>query len=155
MILYAVGDAPENYGLQLGALLDTAQNPLAVYLTEAGQQLFPYLHPVNPLSVTDAPVYLAQPLDGAATPLLVTDDGQTVAALWRDNQGRQTLALTLAQHSELMHTLLLGYGLVNWVTRGLFLGERHVYLSGQIDDIFNANLLWDVATQAKVPRAIG
>jgi len=38
--------------------------------------------------------------------------------------------------SSRSHSLALSYGLLNWVTGGLFLGERHVYMAPQVDDIF-------------------
>jgi hypothetical protein len=53
---------------------------------------------------------------------------------------------TISQGRTALHTLLLGFGTVNWVTRGLFLGKRRVYLNIQVDDIFTSNSLWDIAT---------
>src|SRR5581483_9263561 len=35
----------------------------------------------------------------------------------------------------------LAYGLINWVTKGLFVGERHVFLSAQVDDVFIPNFI--------------
>ncbi|MEZ4728935.1 MAG: hypothetical protein R3E79_17520 [Caldilineaceae bacterium] len=143
LILYALGGSPENYGIRLGELVSTVGVSLPLSFTAAGRQLFAYLHHDNPILVNSAPVYLAEPLTEATTPLLVTQNGQTVAAVCRCADGRETLALTMAHGPSLLHTLLLGYGLVTWVTRGIFLGARCIYLSIQIDDIFNQNYLWD------------
>ncbi len=148
LILYAIGGAPETYGLQTGGLLNTTEVALPVAFTEAGRQLFAYLNHANGVTIEGVPVYLAQPTDDATVPLLVTSAGQTVAALHRAPDGREILVLTVAHGPTQVHTLLLGYGLINWVTRGLFLGERRVYLSIQVDDIFNRNLLWDPKTAA-------
>ena len=34
------------------------------------------------------------------------------------------------------------YGIVNWATRGLFVGERHIYASPQVDDGFIDDERW-------------
>ena len=36
----------------------------------------------------------------------------------------------------------LAYGLIDWVSGGIFLGQRHVYMSPQIDDILNPQGVW-------------
>ena len=64
--------------------------------------------------------------------------------------GREALALTFAQAPYAFHTLQLGYGLVSWATRGLFVGERHAYLCAQIDDLFLASVIYP-ATGADLP----
>jgi len=38
--------------------------------------------------------------------------------------------------------------LVNWVTKGLMLGERHAYLAPQADDLFISDSIWQVTTPA-------
>jgi hypothetical protein len=143
LILYALGGSPEDYGLQLDELVSTVGVPLPLSLTGAGRQIFDYLNYDKPIMVSSAPVYLAEPSDEATLPLLVTQSGHTVAALHQCTNGRETLALTMAHGPSLLHTQLLGYGLVSWVTRGLFLGERRLYLNIHIDDIFNQNYLWE------------
>ena len=50
--------------------------------------------------------------------------------------------LTFAQATYVFHTLQLGYGLVSWATRGVFVGEHHAYLSAQIDDLFLASTIY-------------
>jgi hypothetical protein len=44
-----------------------------------------------------------------------------------------------------LHTELLSYGLINWVTRGRFLGERHVNMNYQPDDLFIEDDVWNPA----------
>jgi hypothetical protein len=65
--------------------------------------------------------------------------------------GRQTLALTFDSNQYLTHHLVLGYDLVSWVTRGIFLGERHAYLSPQVDDLFLHNTMWSPTTPCGTP----
>ena len=45
-----------------------------------------------------------------------------------------------------MPYLQLAYGLVSWATRGLFVGERHVYAVPQIDDLFLASTIFTGGT---------
>ena len=45
-----------------------------------------------------------------------------------------------------MPYLQLAYGLVSWATRGLFVGERHVYAVPQIDDLFLASTIYTGGT---------
>jgi hypothetical protein len=40
----------------------------------------------------------------------------------------------------------MAYGLINWVTKGIFLGEYHVYSAPQVDDIFMKNDEWASTT---------
>ncbi|MCB0064119.1 MAG: hypothetical protein KDE19_18475, partial [Caldilineaceae bacterium] len=146
LALYAIGGSPEDYGVQLGAMQATDVTSLPVYLTEAGRALFPYLNAEHPILVQFVPVYPAQSATPNTIPLLLTKGGDTVAALSITEDGRETLAVTFAHTTTALHTHLLGYGLINWVTRGLFVGERHIYLNVQVDDIFNRNTLWDTTT---------
>jgi hypothetical protein len=45
---------------------------------------------------------------------------------------------------------------VNWVTRGLFLGERHIYLGAQVDDLFLPDEIWTPSTPCGTdPEATG
>jgi len=137
------GGLPDDYGLALEGGLDTTEAPLQVSLTDAGRRVFWYLNPATPIGLNYTWLYLAHPVDANTTPLLQAPGGYTVAALRRYADGRENLALTMAHNPNLTHSLLLGYGLVNWVSRGLFLGERHVYLNPQVDDIFIRDKIWD------------
>lgn len=145
VVLYAVGVTPEDYGIQRDEFIDTSVRALSLSFTERGRQLFPYLNHEAGLQVQGAPLYPAQPTDPATIPLLLTPSGETAAILRRECDGCEVLALTIGHTPDLRHTWLLGYGLINWVTRGLFIGERRIYLTLQIDDIFNRNELWNPA----------
>lgn len=128
--------------------VDTTTSPLDVPFSAAGKSAFSsYLNTATPVSIKNAYTYLAQPLDdGNTTPLLSDGAGNALAAVRSYSDGRQALALTFDSNPHLLHTLVLSYGLVNWVTKGLFLGERHVYLSAQVDDLFIDNTLWPATT---------
>ena len=154
-------------GFQWGTAIDTSQSPVTVQLTFIGQLVFPYLnsatpiqigtggnkksysYPVyspNPLQIQNAYTYLAKPLDASTTPLAVDAKGNAVAAIHRFADGRESLALTFDSNPNLLHNQLFSYGVINWVNKGLFLGERHVYMSAQIDDLFIPDTRWTAQT---------
>ena len=43
---------------------------------------------------------------------------------------------------SLLHSMALYYGVFNWVTKGVFIGEHRVYFSPQNDDLFLPNRLF-------------
>jgi len=136
--------APDNYGLNLVTYQDTTTTPLTATLTTAGKQIFPYLNPNSPVTFKYAWVYLATVVSPTVTtPLLVTPQGYAIASITKYPDGRQNLAVTAANAPFLVHSLLLSYGVVNWVTKGLFLGERHVNLDTQVDDLLIDDDMWD------------
>jgi len=140
---YPAGE-PDNYGLTPIAAADTSITPINASLTAAGQQLFSYLNPANPVAIKNAWTYLVKPIAPAnPVPLLTTADGYTIASVYTYPDGRQNLAITTDGNPDLTHTLLLGYGVINWVSKGVFLGERKVYLNAQPDDLMIPDDLWD------------
>jgi hypothetical protein len=135
------------YGLTTPAgEISTDSTPLNASFTTAGAQIFDYLNTATPISIKNAYTYLSLPAPAnGAIPLLVTADNKAIVSTYT-GAGWENLAITADENPELTHTLLLGYGVVNWVTRGVFLGERKIYLSAQPDDVFIPDDLWDPAT---------
>jgi hypothetical protein len=136
--------APDDYGLNLVTQQDTLTTPLTATLSTAGRAVFPYLHATNPVTFKGAWVYLATKRDANVTPLLTTSNGYVIASTRTYTDGRENLAVTAANNPFLLHSQLLSYGLINWVTRGVFLGERHVSVNVQIDDLLIESDMWDV-----------
>jgi len=131
-------------------------NPVAVTYTTGttgGQGIFGgYATTTAPLTVQNAYVYQATPLaDGNSTPLLKDASGNALAVLHTYATGRKSLALSFDSNASLVHTLALSYGLVNWVTQGTFLGERHIYLGGQVDDMYINDDHWLPSTACGTP----
>lgn len=129
------------YGLAPVSVMAASATPLPIRLTTAGQAIFPYLKPTNTIPAPYSAAYMAAPAPAAGevtTPLL-TVNGHTVGAYHRKADNREYLALTVDHNPYVMHSMALHYGLFNWVTRGIFLGFRRVYLSPQNDDLFLAS----------------
>ncbi len=127
--------------------LDTTTTPITTSLTSQGHSAFSYMNESGTVTIQNAYTYLAQPLtDGGTIPVLTDANGNALAAIRTTSDGRQVLSQTFDGNSNLVHTLVLSYGLVNWVTKGLFLGERHVYVSAQSDDHFIDDNVWPPTT---------
>jgi hypothetical protein len=108
--------------------------------------VFGYLNPTAPIAIKGAWTYLVKPTaTGNPVSLLNTADGYSLASIYTYPDGRQNLAITTDGNPELTHTLLLGYGVINWVSKGFFLGERKVYLNAQPDDVMIGDDIWDPA----------
>ncbi|TMQ56943.1 MAG: T9SS type A sorting domain-containing protein [Candidatus Eisenbacteria bacterium] len=136
-IAYALPTADLGYGPATG--VDATTSPISAQLTPAGQSVFPYVNAANPIVITKAWTYLA-PAAGTGTNVLLSDtQGDALALVRTYPDGRQVLSQTFDGNFFLVHSLALAHGLMNWVTGGLFLGERHIYVSPQIDDIFIDN----------------
>jgi hypothetical protein len=118
--------------------------------TSAGAAAFPYVNPLGSLQINNAYTYRARVTAGdTTTSVLLNDaagDALAVVHTYPTQGSRQTLALTFDSAGYLLHGQVLGYGLVNWVTKGLFLGERHAYLAPQPDDLLINDSVWQPTT---------
>jgi hypothetical protein len=121
---------------------DTGASPINATLTSAGQAVFPYVNAANPIPITLAWTYLTTAADASVTPLLVDGAGHVLMSTRIGPDGRETLAMTYDSNPYLLHEVILAHGLVEWVTKGIYLGEYRVYLTPQIDDLYNDNDLW-------------
>lgn len=138
------GTFPESYGVSFAGAKDTTAAPYPVGLTAAGAAVFGTLKPDVSVPVRYAYAYLATPTPGGgATPLVTDAAGNALAVTSTSADGRERLALTVAHNPYLLHTQLLGYDLLRWVTKGVFLGQRQFYLGIDQDDWFSATDRWD------------
>ncbi|THF87394.1 hypothetical protein E7T09_09705 [Deinococcus sp. KSM4-11] len=132
----APSTAPEDYGLRTVPGTETSTTSLT--MSPAGRAVFGDLTaasvPVNyaytyPSAVTVVP--------GVTTQVLATDPaGNVLAATSTSADGRERLILTSAQNPYLLHSQLLSYGLTQWLTRGVHLGEHKRFLQVDVDDLF-------------------
>jgi hypothetical protein len=130
-------------------------------LTTAGRTALPYLKAgtsaANPLKLKNTYLYQATalPASGGTTPGVdvlptgttvtpwITYGGQPVSSVcqFTDTTGntRQMLAINVNNAPYLTHTMALSYGLVQWITKGIHLGEVQTWLDAQNDDLFLAD----------------
>jgi hypothetical protein len=149
---------PESrYGISFTgvAVGTTDAAPAMVSLTSAASSVFPDLKPALAVTVANAYTYVAAPFPaaGEVTTPIMTALGGIVGVITKKADGREYLALTMDNNYFLMHSLILKYGLINWVTRGVFLGARKAYFTPQIDDIFIPADLFDQTIAACRPSA--
>ena len=126
--------------------------------TSAGSSVFFYANKNNPVPITNANIYLGTPLDATAlppgasvTPLLVDPSGYTLSLVYNFGDGREYLTQTFDSNPSLLHDLVLAYGLINWVTKGVFLGDYHIYAAAQVDDFFINSSEWVPGTPCTNP----
>ena len=138
------GGLPESYGMSSpSAARDTTSVALEATLTPEGAQIFNYVNAAMPIRIRNAYTYLAKSAGGTGFKALVsTADGYPIVST-NTVDGRENMAITADGNPELIHTLQLGYGIVNWVSRGFFLGERKVYMLAQPDDLMIADDVWN------------
>ncbi len=118
-------------------------------LNAPGLQAFPYL--AGPVAF-DTGTYneFAAPctaIDPACpsmsfTPLLQTG-GATLLGTAVTKDDREEMVATFNQNEHQMQAQLLGHGMLNWVTRGVFLGRNRAYLAVHVDDVFLPDDKWD------------
>ncbi|RQS12953.1 hypothetical protein DIE07_07680 [Burkholderia sp. Bp9002] len=135
---------------------DTTASPLNTTLTTTGKTLFPYMNAgsttANPLVVQNAWTYFMSPASPLPAGTTTTTQIQGTAStgvtysvastclfgnttpLAGDSTSREIMAVSFDNNPFLVHSMTLSYGIVNWVTRGLFVGNRHVYMDPQVDD---------------------
>lgn len=125
--------------------------------TSAGASTFWYANTATPVTISNAYAYLGTPLSAlpagaSVTPLLTDPSGNVLSLIYTQGDGRQYLTQTFDSSPYLMHDLILAYGLINWVTKGILLGEYHVYAAAQVDDFFINDSEWIPGTPCTDPK---
>jgi hypothetical protein len=123
-------------------------------LTAAGKAVFPYLKGPIPipdddpdLASSEAFGYAASPVDPQRWQTLVSaPGGGSYLGISTYPDGREEMVMTVAANENQSHAQLLRHGMLNWVTRGVFLGYQRNYLELQVDDLFLGDDAWDPAT---------
>ena len=83
--------------------------------------------------------------------MLTDASGNVLSAIYAPGNGQEILSQTFDSNQFLNHNLVLAYGLLNWVTKGVFLGDYHVYAAAQVDDFFINDAEWTTATPCTDP----
>jgi hypothetical protein len=132
----------------------------------SSKEVFEYVNTANPLPVTDF-AFAANPRndgtglrDGSVPnvePLLKTQNGEALVSVIRymiptqATPVREVMISTITNASFLIHSKVLAYEFVNWVTQGVFVGKRYVHMAAHVDDLFLSNSLWDPALKNDHP----
>jgi hypothetical protein len=124
-------------------------------LTPAGRLAFPYLK--GPVAIADDDPAAAEtfgypaqadPAQAGAWQTLLAGPGDTAYLGIYTHDGREEMVMTVASNQFQNHNQLLRHGMLNWVTRGVFLGYQRNYLELQVDDLFLGDDAWDPATHS-------
>ena len=144
------GIAPEDYGVRAVPGAQTGTSDATV--TPGGKAVFGDLTAqAVPVRFSFAYPSRLEPVVGVTTTPLLTDaNGNLLAVTSTAADGRERLLLTMAQNEYLTHTQLLGYGMVQWLTQGVYLGEYRRYLGVDIDDWFATGDRYDAPTKTVV-----
>ncbi len=119
-------------------------------VSAAGKQAgFGYLNGTVPVDDRDPSVpesfgYLGTPAAGF-TPLVTGSAGGATGSLLGvyAHDGREDLVVTIAMNRNQTHAMVLGHGLVQWVTKGVHLGHWRNWFSVHVDDVFLPDARWD------------
>jgi len=144
----AFAAAVPGLGLDFAAVTDLGGT--VAHVTPEGRDTFGDL--AGPVPIMGVQGHPATPTpDGMARVEVAADDGRALVASTTTGDGRQIMVVTLNTSPTLLHAQLLGNGLLRWVTRGIHLGLRRIYLAAQVDDVFLPNFRWDVDTDRTSP----
>ncbi|MFC4453841.1 hypothetical protein [Deinococcus sonorensis] len=155
------GTFPEDYALRY---IDGSASDKADVVAAPGQTITSDLRAGAVIPVRNAYNYPASVLPSsqwaaagvtAVQPVLTAKNnpGMVLAATSTTTDGRERMALTMSHNQNFLHTQLLGFDLVNWVTKGLYLGQYRRYNQLDIDDWFLADDEYDPVTHTIRPEA--
>lgn len=115
-------------------------------LTSDGKQTFPYLS--GPVKIdTGTYGYQATPISTTNFDTLVSGPGNSsLVGVYTRPSGAQELVQTFDSNSGQLQSELLRHGELNWVTRGVYLGDQRNYLAVNVDDVFLPDDSWNAAT---------
>ncbi len=128
--------------------------------------IFEYVNQANSLPITDFTFAAIPRNDGTGlrdgtvpnvVPLLKTQNDEALVSVIRYMMPNETAPVrevmfsTITHAPFLLHSQVLAYEFVNWVTQGVFVGGRRVHMTAHLDDLFLANDLWDPELKATNP----
>jgi hypothetical protein len=136
----APGAGPEDYCLRARGEGAVGETPVRLGITGTGAGVFDYLDPRATIPVSQSYLYRAAVAPGCAAQPILTLGRDVMGVLSTTRDGRERAAVTFSTGTGQLSTDLLGYGLVRWATKGVFLGEQRHWLGVDVDDWFNATL---------------
>lgn len=145
------GKMIEDYGIKTVGYADTTNQPHNAKISQAGRSIFANVKSSAIIPIRYAYTYLTE-LDSAsgvnATPLITDNAGKVLAVLSPSADGRERLALTFANNPYVIHAKVLSFDLINWLTKGIYLGDKQYYFGLDQDDWFAPTDTWDANIHA-------
>jgi len=159
LVMYDYGSGKYGYVTSAqGGITPTAASPQSVTLA-AGQgtptsTVFTTIPVSAKIPVSNAWMVLPTLTAGATAVLNTTVSGVSypVGVLYTAPTG-QYLTLSMEHNPNLIHTQILSYDLVKWVTNGMFLGYKKAFLTPQVDDFFIPDSLYDKSISGCYPTS--
>ncbi|MDN5753983.1 MAG: hypothetical protein L0H15_12055 [Nitrosospira sp.] len=124
------------------------------------REVFEYVNQANSFPITEF-AFASNPRndtrglrDGSiprVEPLLRTQNGEALVSIVRymapsrTTPVREVMISTITNAGAFIHSNVLAYEFINWVTQGVFIGARRVHMAAHVDDLFRRNTLWDPA----------
>jgi len=135
------------YGLN-SATTSGALDGTAGALTTDGKAIFAYLN--GPVAMdTGTFGYEATPISTSNFDALVSGPGgSALVGIYTHPDGVQEMVETYDQNAYQLQSQLLRHGALEWVTRGVYLGDQRNYLEAHVDDNFLADASWSVSGNA-------
>jgi hypothetical protein len=121
------------------ASVDTSTSPIHGQWTPAGAAEFVYLNAANDFPITNVWAYLSTPLDANTKVMMSDGAGNALIASVAFPDGREVATVTFDSGTWVINSSVLYHGLINWVSRGVMVGQRHTYVTAQVDDVFLAD----------------
>lgn len=130
------------------------------------KEIFEYVNQASPFQITDF-AFATNPRNDAnrlrdgsiphVDPILRTRNGEALISIVRymmPSQAtpvREVMISTITNASFLVHSNVLAYEFINWVTQGIFVGSRFVYMAAHMDDLFRHSKLWNPGLKKNIP----
>ncbi len=141
------------YGMAPISGFSTDAAPAPMTFTSASANVFRTMNRSNKLDLRYAYYYSAQPVaaTGEVTSPILTVNNQTVGVVHTKADGRESMAFTFDNNPYTVHSMALSFDILNWVTKGIFLGAKKSYFSPQNDDHFLPNDMFVFGVAACTP----
>ena len=91
------------------------------------------------------------PWPGSAWQTLISGPNGGIVGTTIRTDGVETMFDSYSGADWTIYTRLLAHGMLNWVTKGVYLGMHRDYFRLDVDDVFLGNDRWDPATHALNP----
>jgi hypothetical protein len=131
---------PEDYCLRPVSDGPTPAPGVQATFTAPGAQVFDYLNPAVAIPIQNTYLYRTTIGPGCNAQAVLTVGDDVVGVVAVDKDGRERAGLTFSLGANQVVTDMLGYGLLRWATKGVFLGEQRHWIGVDVDDWFATTL---------------